>query len=185
MSTYEEINESIDKLFESINAEDITWINELDKTINLFINNRKIKEFYGIFLPVYKNMLKNELKDDNRKKLDKININLRRIVELEPNTIIDKLRSSGYGLSKNEAFKNSIQGQMYKLLEQVRLGKRDNVIGMLMRIFFINKEKFSDDLIEAIKPMYDDSMFKAFMYSFLGSFTENKQSDNENKEEKE
>lgn len=184
MNTHKEIENSLNNLFKSINfdSEDIAWVDELKDTINLFTNNRKIKEFYGIFSPVYKE-LRNKLNIDDKKKLDRVNISLRNLVELEPNSIIDKLRASGYMLSKNESFKGGIQGQMYKLLEQVRFGKRDNVISMLIRIFFVNGEKFPDELIESTKPMYDDGMFKAFMYSFLGSFTENK-NNNENKGEK-
>lgn len=189
MSTYKEIENSIDRLFESINtdSENIEWINDLNMTLDIFSKKQKMKEFNGLFAPVYKKLEK-VLKSEDKKKLDRVKIILRNLTELEPNNIIDSLKNSGRELYKNESFSSSIQGQMYKLLEQVRLGKRDNVIGILMRTFFISQKKFPEELIEAIKPMYADGMFKAFMYSFLGSFTEEKKEDNKenkNKGEKE
>jgi Na+/H+ antiporter NhaD/arsenite permease-like protein len=56
------------------------------------------------------------------------------------------------------------------MLELARLGKREAVIGMLMRIFTIKNAQIPQELIEALKPKYDINQFRAFIYAFLSGF---------------
>lgn len=79
--------------------------------------------------------------------------------------------------------KEAINKSALRLLEQIRLGKKDAVVGMLMRIFTIRNVRFPTELLEALKPKYDLNLFRAFMYAFLSAFTtektEKKEEENE------
>lgn len=55
----------------------------------------------------------------------------------------------------------------YRLLEQTRAGKRDDVYYGFLRIFVAAKESFPLDLVEAFKPYYSDEIFKVFIFTFL------------------
>lgn len=79
--------------------------------------------------------------------------------------LVDKLSRKGHALKKElgDAFEN----MGYRLLEQTRAGKRDDVYYGILRIFVANKRKFPDELVEAFKPIYTDEMFKVFIFSFL------------------
>ncbi|MDW7998728.1 MAG: hypothetical protein RMI30_04665, partial [Thermodesulfovibrio sp.] len=65
---------------------------------------------------------------------------------------------------------DAINKESMRILEQTRLGKRDTVIGMLMRNFAIRHVSVPSELIEALKPKYDINLFRAFIYAFLSGF---------------
>jgi len=78
--------------------------------------------------------------------------------------LIRKLRGLGHEVPNN-IFK-SINDIAFRLLEQVRLGNKDNVFYMLLRCYKANNEKFPDRLVEAFKPE-NDKYFKTLIFSFL------------------
>lgn len=93
--------------------------------------------------------------------------------------LIESLKRKGYVLKKElgEAFEN----MGYRLLEQTRAGKRDDVYYGILRIFVSNKRKFPDELVEAFKPIYSEEMFKVFIFSFLsGIIGKEQQTENKN-----
>ncbi|MEN3046981.1 MAG: hypothetical protein ABDH49_08430 [Candidatus Hydrothermales bacterium] len=53
---------------------------------------------------------------------------------------------------KEPSVAQSIDDIAFRLIEQVRLGNKDNVFYMLLRCFKANEEKFPEELIEAFKP---------------------------------
>jgi hypothetical protein len=79
--------------------------------------------------------------------------------------LIDRLTAKGHYYKKElgDAFEN----MGYRLLEQARAGKRDDVYYGILRIFVSYQKKFPNDLIEAFKPIYSKEMFKVFIFSFL------------------
>lgn len=85
--------------------------------------------------------------------------------------LLERLRAAGYRLMKElasrEEDKNAFQRQGYRLLEQTRAGKRDDVYYVILRIFFSLQKEFPPELVEAFKPVYSDEMFKVFLFSFL------------------
>ncbi len=88
-------------------------------------------------------------------------------------SILQKLTRKGYELrgELGEDF-----GKMaYRILEQVRAGKRSDVEYNIVRIFITNGKNIPDELVEAFKPKYDDETFKAFMYAFIGSIIKPKE----------
>lgn len=67
-----------------------------------------------------------------------------------------------------EDIKASINDIGFRLLEQVRLGNKDNVFYMLLRCFKAREEKFPDELIEVFKPE-NETYFRTLLFSFLAS----------------
>lgn len=92
--------------------------------------------------------------------------------------LVDKLTRRGYAFKKElgEAFEN----MGYRLLEQTRAGKREDVYYGILRIFVSRNRKFPDVLVEAFKPIYSEEMFKVFIFSFLSGII-GKEQKNENK----
>lgn len=79
--------------------------------------------------------------------------------------LITKLKQKGKEFSQKNIGK-SINDIGYRLLEQVRLGNKDNVYYLLLRCFKANEEKFPNELIDAFKPE-NDKYFKTLIFSFL------------------
>ncbi len=103
----------------------------------------------------------------------------RRLAGANATDLIENLKRKGYAYKKElgEAFEN----MGYRLLEQTRAGKRDDVYYGLLRIFVSYKKKFPDELVEAFKPIYSEEMFKVFIFSFLsGIIGKEQQTENKN-----
>ncbi|MCX7612403.1 MAG: hypothetical protein N2043_12535 [Ignavibacterium sp.] len=83
--------------------------------------------------------------------------------------LMDNLKSLGYKyrVSGDQSIKNSISSMGYKILEQTRAGKRDDVYYSILRIFVAANEKFPLDLVEAFKPHYSDEIFKVLIFTFI------------------
>ncbi len=81
--------------------------------------------------------------------------------------LIDDLRSLGYALSKENEIKKSFESQGYRLLEQVRSCRKEEVFHNILRIFISRKKEVPLKLVEAFKPIYSDNLFKIFLFSFL------------------
>lgn len=67
-----------------------------------------------------------------------------------------------------EDIKASINGIGFRLLEQLRLGNRDDVFYMLLRCFKAKEKEFPNELIEVFKPE-NEAYFKTLLFSFLAS----------------
>lgn len=103
--------------------------------------------------------------DENNVKLALLNKKLSREAM---SVLIDQLNKKGYEYRKNNAeMSKSFKNIGYKLLDQIRYGKKDEVFYSILRIFVSYKEKFPSELIECFKPSYSDDMFKVFIFSFL------------------
>lgn len=111
------------------------------------------------------NMLKHasEIKKDE-KKFDEL---YRRLAGENASELIERLRTLGFALKKNKNLEKAFESAGYRLLEQARAGKRDDVYYGILRIFVANNRKFPNDLAEVFKPIYSEGMFKVFVFSFL------------------
>ncbi len=100
---------------------------------------------------------------------DKFQTLLRLVSGKNSSDLIEKLKKLGYRYRKsnNSSLKEAFTNMGYRLLEQTRATKRDDVFYGLLRIFVAAKEKFPLDLVEAFKPYYSDELFKVFLFSFL------------------
>lgn len=79
-------------------------------------------------------------------------------------TLIWKLKQKGEEIPVELG--KSINDIGFRLLEQVRLGNKDNVFYMLLRCFKAYEEKFPQELVEAFKPE-NEQYFKILIFSFL------------------
>jgi len=83
--------------------------------------------------------------------------------------LISKLNKKGYDLIKAEKtdITKGIENLIFRLLEQTRHGKREEVFYTLSRIYIVAEENFPKELLEPFKPIYSDSEFKVMIFSFL------------------
>jgi CRISPR-associated protein Cst1 len=82
------------------------------------------------------------------------------------NDLIWKLKEEGEKTKNKKNLANSINDMGFRLLEQTRLGNKDNVYYMLLRCFHANKQEFPTELVEAFKPE-NEKYFKTLIFSFL------------------
>jgi hypothetical protein len=90
-----------------------------------------------------------------------------RIAGQNATQLIERLSRTGYFLKKEKPFREAFERQGYRLLEQTRAGKRDDVYHGILRIFISLQKDFPLELVEVFKPVYSDEMFKVFLFSFL------------------
>jgi hypothetical protein len=178
MSIYEEITKKLDELHEKIRPDNIDeWLDDARKTMSIFLAGEKISQFRKTLEHIGAEFEKDDSKKEQLKKVYGL---INSLKSAEPDFLIERLRNSGWSIAKNErSLREAINKEALRLLEQTRLGKRDNVVGMLMRIFTTKSVKFPLELVEASKPKYDVNHFRAFIYAFLSNFTTEK---NETKE---
>ncbi len=81
--------------------------------------------------------------------------------------LMERLRGRGYYYSKQKVIREIFEKQGYRLLEQTRAGKRDDVYYGLLRIFISLQMEFPQVLMEPFKPIHSDNMFKVLLFSFL------------------
>lgn len=103
----------------------------------------------------------NELKRDEKK----FQTLYKKVAAKNSSSLVDALTKRGYAYKKDLG--DAFQNVGYRLLEQTRAGKRDDVYYGILRVFVSQNKKFPDDLVEAFKPIYSDEMFKVFIFSFL------------------
>jgi hypothetical protein len=115
-------------------------------------------------------------KTDEEKKFKDLH---RRLAGANSTEVIENLKRKGYAYKKELG--SSFENMGYRLLEQTRAGKRDDVYYGILRIFVANKMKFPDELVEAFKPIYSEEMFKVFIFSFLSGIIGKEQQNENNK----
>ena len=86
------------------------------------------------------------------------------MVEGDVSRLLNKLKVTGQALPPKVI--EDLNAIAYRLMEQVRLGNKDNVFYMLLRSFKANNARFPDELVEAFKPE-NDKYFKTLIFSFL------------------
>jgi len=91
--------------------------------------------------------------------------------------LIESLKRLGYAVQKNLG--EDFEKAGFRLLEQVRAGKRSDVMYGITRIFLANKQNLPDILNEAFKPYYSDELFKCFMFTFISSAIKPKENNKE------
>jgi len=91
--------------------------------------------------------------------------------------LIESLKRLGYAVQKSLG--EDFEKAGFRLLEQVRAGKRSDVMYGITRIFLANKQNLPDILNEAFKPYYSDEIFKCFMFTFISSAIKPKENNKE------
>lgn len=88
--------------------------------------------------------------------------------------LIENLKTKGFALKKDLG--KSFESMGFRLLEQTRAGKKDDVYYGLLRIFVSNNKKFPEEIIEVFKPRHSEGMFKILVFTFLSSIIGKEQS---------
>lgn len=81
------------------------------------------------------------------------------------NELIEEMRNIGY--RHRQDFGEQMQNIAYRIMEKTRIGKREDVFYLLLRVFSANQKQFPKELVEPFKPQYDDGLFKSCIYAFL------------------
>lgn len=79
---------------------------------------------------------------------------------------VDKLNSIGNLRKKNPVLRKAFQGMGYRLMEQTRAGKKDEVFHGMLRLYMTSNQSFDKELLIAFKQA-DSEMFKVLIFSFL------------------
>lgn len=93
---------------------------------------------------------------------------LNEIAESNIPDLMDKLRRIGYSLRQNPGNNDLIKAfssAAFRLLEQTRAGKKDDVYYGILRIFVTQKRNVPTALVTAFK--YERDTFKVLIFSFL------------------
>lgn len=88
--------------------------------------------------------------------------------------LVDDLNSLGFAYrQKNEKMRDAFNKMGYKIMEQTRVGKRDQVFYSLLRIHMSEGVPFNRKLLLAFKQPSEE-MFKVLIFSFLSGILEDK-----------
>lgn len=169
---FEAITESIDSLFSKMEPDNIDeWYDDADAVIKVFTQGKKIRELLESFELIRRQLKKNEQTEKRTKQITKIARLITRLKTNEPDFLLEALKRKGSAIANsNIELKKSINGQMFRILEQIRLGKKDNVVHIILRTFAAKHKQIPPEIIDALREEYDINQFRAFMYAFLNNF---------------
>ena len=92
---------------------------------------------------------------------------LRRCALEHVSDLMEDLKRLGYGIQ--QSLGDDFEKMGYRILEQIRAGKRSDAMHSITRIFIANKRNLPDALVQAFKPYYDVETFKCLLYAFLSA----------------
>jgi len=86
--------------------------------------------------------------------------------------LLESLQRKGFAIAKSDTeLRDSIENSIFRILQQIRLGKKAAVCGLFMQIFSARGRAMPQELVDALKEEWDINQFRAFMYAFLSNFT--------------
>ncbi len=84
---------------------------------------------------------------------------------------VDKLNAIGRQRKQNPTLRKAFEGMGYRLMEQTRAGKKDEVFHGILRLYMTSNQSFDKELLIAFKQA-DNEMFKVLVFSFLSGIIE-------------
>ncbi len=84
---------------------------------------------------------------------------------------VDKLNAIGRQRKQNATLLKAFVGMGYRLMEQTRAGKKDEVFYSILRLYITSNQNFDKELLIAFKQA-DNEMFKVLIFSFLSGIIE-------------
>jgi len=167
------IEEILDELYKKIsdNRENPDlWYEDMKKVVDMFLCGDKLKEFRQLLEQIGKNR-----SDKENKGMNKVSWLAGKLRFHEPDFLLEKLKRRGRGIAGSYPdLKDALGKEMFRILEQVRLGKRADAIQMVLRCFVANSRLVPSELIDVMREEYSTNQFQAFMYAFLYNFIEEK-----------
>lgn len=186
MSIYNDIKNKLDELYSRIRPDNFDeWYEDAKNVVTMFTNLSYIEYYLKMLDSIRKSYEVNlkRVQEDERKKLQtkirKISYVLNLLEYKKPDYLIERLRKEGERLAQDKDIRDAFSNQIYRILEQARLGKKDIVLYMIVRILSAFGKEVPEEIIEAIKPQYDTQLFRSFIYSFLSAFIEEEGKENE------
>lgn len=79
---------------------------------------------------------------------------------------VDKLNSIGTSRKKNQILKKSFESMGFRLMEQTRAGKKDEVFHSILRLYMTSNQPFDKELLIPFKQS-NPQIFKVLIFSFL------------------
>lgn len=79
---------------------------------------------------------------------------------------VDKLNLIGTTRKKNQILKKAFESMGYKLMEQTRAGKKDEVFHSILRLYMTSNQPFDKELLIPFKQS-NPQLFKVLIFSFL------------------
>lgn len=84
---------------------------------------------------------------------------------------VDKLNMIGRQRRKNATLRKAFEGMGYRIMEQTRAGKKEDVFHGILRLYMTSNQSFDKELLLAFKQA-DNEMFKVLIFSFLSGIIE-------------
>jgi hypothetical protein len=84
---------------------------------------------------------------------------------------VDKLNAIGRQRKQNATLRKAFEGMGYRLMEQTRAGKKEDVFHGILRLYMTSNQSFDKELLVAFKQA-DNEMFKVLIFSFLSGIIE-------------
>jgi len=168
-----QIDGLIDKLYGAIKPENLDeWYNDAKDVMKIFGKKERIRNFIDSFEAVKRSFMKDPESDERKKKIAKLSGLIALLKSNEPDFLLESLQRKGYAIAKNDTgIREGIEKSIFRILQQIRLGKKDTVIGQLMGIFASRGKALPQELVDALQAEWDINQFRAFMYAFLSNFT--------------
>lgn len=183
-----DICEKLDALAESMKINNIDkWYEPLEKVFRIFSEKERIRHFADILESMEKELkeAKKKVKEESAKgeeeekktvaHIDKSIAKIRKLLSSikknEPDALLQAINRKGFHCAQDIELNKSIQSAFFKILQQIRLGKREDVIHSFMQIFAAKQKQMPRELIETLKQEWHIDQFRAFAYAFLSNFT--------------
>jgi hypothetical protein len=173
-STAKQIEDLIDQLYGRIEPESFDqWHDDVRDVIKIFGRKDRIRDFVDSFEAVKRAITKEPTEnDEKKKKLAKLNHLIALLKASEPDFLLESLQRKGFAIAKTDSeLRDNIENSIFRILQQVRLGKKAAVCGLFMQIFSARGRAMPQELIDSLKDEWDINQFRAFMYAFLSNFT--------------
>lgn len=166
---YNTIIKNIESLYLKIHPDNVDdWYEDLKSVIQIFTTGERLREIRPLLENVQRHLMSNlEQHKENIEKVDRL---IKMLRTHEPDFLLERLKIVGRVIAQNKALQDALDKQMFRILEQVRLGKKDSAIHIILRTFVANHKQIPKELIDAMKEQYDINQFRAFMYAFLNNF---------------
>jgi len=137
-STSKQIEDLIDQLYGRITPESFDeWYDEVRDVIKIFGRKDRIRDFVDSFEAVKRAIAKDPTEnDEKKKKLAKLNRLISLLKSNEPDFLLESLQRKGFAIAKSDTeLRDSIENSIFRILQQIRLGKKAAVCGLFMQIF--------------------------------------------------
>lgn len=114
----------------------------------------------------------------NQNRNDELTRLLNQIKGRNVSELMEKLHNVGY--HARGQLGNAFERMGYRLMEQVRAGKREEAYYTIARIYIAANQDIPRVVAEPFKPIYSDSEFKVMLFAFISGILGSKDDNDDN-----